>query len=140
MGPIEELAFVWFYNGVVATGDQFLFSIDPAWKVQGVGDFNLDGKPDLLFRNSSSGLAFAWYTDWNGSSVSLGASSPPIFSIDPSWEVAQVADWNNDGQADLVFRNATTGVVFVWYLNGTTLGGSANITQVDPAWELVPRR
>jgi hypothetical protein len=54
--------------------------------------------------------------------------------------VVQVADWSNDGKPDLVFRNAATGVVFVWYLDGITLAGSDFIIQIDPSWEIVPRR
>ena len=133
-------AFVWFFNNNVATGDQFLFNIDPVWKVEGVGDFNQDGQPDLLFRNMSSGLAFAWNTQFAAGTLSLGTSSPSIFGIDPVWEVVQVADWNNDGQRDLLFRNRNTGLVFVWYMNGTTLTTSGFITQIDPSWEIVPRR
>ena len=72
--------------------------------------------------------------------LSLAASSPPIYSIDPVWEVVQLADWNIDGKPDLLFRNASTGLVFVWYLNGVTLGASDYITQIDPSWEIVPRR
>ena len=134
------LAFAWFYNGVTPIGDQFLFSIDPEWKVEAVGHFSGDGLPDLLFRNTSSGLGFVWYTDWDGTTLSLAGSSAPMFTIDPAWEVVQVADWNMDGQSDLVFRNTGSGVVFVWYLTGTTMGGSDFIVQVDTSWEIVPRR
>ncbi len=134
------VAFVWFFNDNVAIGDQFLFGIDPSWKVEQVGDLNADGQPDLLFRNTGSGLAFAWNTQWSAGSLSLAGSSAPIFSIDPVWEVVQLADWNGDGKPDLLFRNRNTGVVFVWYMTGTTLGGSDFIIQIDPSWEIVPRR
>ena len=52
----------------------------------------------------------------------------------------QVADWNGDGKPDLVFRNTVSGLVFVWYLDGVTLASSDFITQIDPSWEIVPRR
>ena len=105
-----------------------------------VADFDGDGQPDLLFRHATSGLAFAWYTQHVLGTTSLAGSSPPIFSIDPVWEVAQVADWNADGKPDLLFRNTATGLVFVWYLDGVVLGASDYITQIDPSWEIVPRR
>ena len=133
------LAFVWFFNDATPVGDQYLFSIDPAWKVEAVADLNADGQPDLLFRNMNSGLAFTWYTQYSGT-LSLAGSSAPMFGIDPAWEVAELADWNGDGNPDLLFRNRNTGVVFVWYLTGTTLAASAYVTQVDPSWEIVPRR
>ena len=134
-------AFVWFFNNNVPIGDQFLFNIDPSWKVEAVADFNPDGQPDLLFRNMVSGLSFAWNTH-SRAGVAEPAAPPArrSISIDPVWEVVQVADWNADGKPDLVFRNAATGVVFVWYLNGITLAGSDFIIQIDPSWEIVPRR
>ena len=87
-------------------------------------------------------IAFVWNTSYSSDLgvTTLTSSTPPLFSIDPVWEVVQVADWNADGMPDLVFRNTATGLVFVWYLNGTTLGASAFITQIDPSWEIVPRR
>ncbi|MGE0357580.1 MAG: FG-GAP-like repeat-containing protein [Burkholderiales bacterium] len=133
-------AFAWYFVDATPIGDQFLFSIDPAWKVEAVGDVSADGQPDLLFRSMASGLAFAWNTQYAGGVLSLGASSPMIFSIDPVWEIAQLSDWNADGKPDLLFRNASTGLVFAWYLDGTTLGGSDYVTQIDPGWEIVPRR
>jgi mono/diheme cytochrome c family protein len=133
-------AFVWYFNNNVAIGDQFLFNIDPGWKVEGVADLNGDNQPDLLFRNVVSGLAFAWMSQYTSNTLSLTTSTPPIFSIDYAWEVVQVADWNGDGKPDLVFRNSQTGVVFVWYLDGTTLTTSDFIIQIDPSWEIVPRR
>jgi len=133
-------AFAWFFNDNVPVGDQFLFNIDPSWKVEAVGDLNSDGQPDLLFRSMSSGLSFAWNTSYTGGVLSLGTSSPMIYSIDPVWEVVQLADWNGDGKPDLLFRNAATGLVFVWYLDGVTLGASDFIYQIDPSWEIVPRR
>jgi len=133
-------AFVWYFNNASPIGDQFLFNIDPSWKVEQVGDLNADGQPDLLFRSMTSGLSFAWYTTYTGGVLGLGGSSPMIYSIDPVWEVVQLADWNADGKPDLLFRNATTGLVFVWYLDGVTLGASDFVYQIDPSWEIVPRR
>ena len=99
---------------------------------------NGDGKPDLIFRNTSSGLSFVWNTTSTGNVTSL-TSSAFIYSIDPVWEVVQIADYNGDGKPDFVFRNASTGLVFVWYADGTVLQGSAFIKAIDPVWKIVPR-
>ncbi|MGE0357588.1 MAG: FG-GAP-like repeat-containing protein [Burkholderiales bacterium] len=132
-------AFAWYFDDNLAIGDQFLFTIDPIWKVEGVGDVSKDGQPDLLFRNTATGLAFAWNTRHSGGVLSLADSTPPLFGIDPVWEVAQLADVNRDGEMDLVFRNATSGLVFAWYLDRNVLGGSDYFIQIDPSWEIVPR-
>ena len=33
------------------------------WKIVGTGDFNSDGKPDILWRNTSTGQNGVWYMD-----------------------------------------------------------------------------
>jgi hypothetical protein len=132
------VAFAWYFNDATAIGDNFLFGIDPSWKVEAVADMSGDGQPDLLFRNMASGLAFVWNTQFSGGVTSLAGSAPPLFSIDPAWEVVQLADWNGDGTPDLVFRNASSGLVFVWYTAGGVLAGSDFIIQIDPSWEIAP--
>jgi hypothetical protein len=131
-------AFIWYMNNASFITDQLLFNIDPVWKVEAIADLNFDGKPDLIFRNTVSGLSFVWYTTSTGNVTSL-TTSAFIYGIDPVWQVVQTADYNGDGKPDFVFRNSSTGLVFVWYADGTTLQGSAFITQIDPVWEIAPR-
>src|SRR6185436_9395492 len=127
-------------DGSTPGGVEYLFSFDPSWRVEGVGDFDGDGQPDMLFRHATSGVAFVAFTEYAGGTLSFGATTSPLFAVDPAWEIAQVADWNGDGSPDILFRNRDSGVVIVWYLAGTTLGTSDYVIQVDPAWEIVPRR
>ncbi|MCL4504354.1 MAG: PKD domain-containing protein [Deltaproteobacteria bacterium] len=56
---------LWYMNGVTLTGTAFLPSLPPnsGWQIVGVADFNGDGKPDLLWRNSLSGQNGFWYMD-----------------------------------------------------------------------------
>jgi hypothetical protein len=53
---------VWFMNGVDYTSYQAVSPTiaDTNWNIAGVGDFNGDGKPDLLWRNNAAGIATAW--------------------------------------------------------------------------------
>ena len=49
-------------------------------------------------------------------------------------------DFNGDGNADLPWRNPSTGRATVWYMNGTTWsGGYADISPsvTDPNWTIV---
>jgi hypothetical protein len=36
---------------------------DQTWTIVGTGDFNGDGKTDILWRNTSSGQNAVWYMD-----------------------------------------------------------------------------
>src|SRR5690606_2634135 len=39
---------LWFVNGSGDTGAAGLGAIDPAWAIEGVGDFNGDGRDDIF--------------------------------------------------------------------------------------------
>jgi hypothetical protein len=89
---------------------------DTAWKVSGVGDFDGDGKSDLLWRHDNGTIA-VWLM--NGTSLAtISAFDPP--AIDPAWKIASITDTNGDGAADIVWRRGD-GYLALWYLNGTTL-------------------
>jgi FG-GAP-like repeat/FG-GAP repeat len=114
---------------------------DKSWNVAGIGDFNGDGKDDVLWRNTNGSLV-----DWtmNGSQVlssqqvTLGGSA---VTPDSSWSVAGIGDFNGDGKADVLWRN-TNGSLLDWTMNGSqiasvqavTLGGSA--VNPDSSWSV----
>lgn len=81
---------VWFLNdGGTVSGTTFLGGIsDLNWKVKGVGDFNKDGRADILWRHATSGAVVVWYLSGTGVSGSLY-----LGSVDPVWEVVNQANF-----------------------------------------------
>ena len=137
----------WTMNGSQITASQAVtFGANPvapdnSWNVAGIGDFNGDGKSDILWRNTNGSLI-----DWtmNGSQVTasqqvtLGGSAA---APDSSWSVAGIGDFNGDGKSDVLWRN-TNGSLIDWTMNGSqitssqtvTLGGSA--ATPDSSWSV----
>ena len=49
-------------NGVTLSGISDLPALpNPAYAIVGTGDFNGDGKPDILWRNTTTGANAVWY-------------------------------------------------------------------------------
>ena len=71
-----------------------------SWHILGTGDFNGDGRNDILWQNDNSQL-----TDWmgqpNGSFVDSGLTINP----GGGWHVAGTGDFNGDGRTDVLWRN-----------------------------------
>ncbi|MGY4171603.1 hypothetical protein ACVIM8_005676 [Bradyrhizobium sp. USDA 4529] len=60
----------------------------------------------------------------------LGSSSS-------TFHVATVGDFNGDGTADIMFRNATTGENGYYELHNGVLGAWHQMQTVDPAYTIV---
>jgi hypothetical protein len=120
---------VWFMNGAEWTASTELIPVaDLSWKIVGTGDFNKDGHVDILWRNwGPSGSNVVWYmngTTWIGSAVLLGVS-------DSSWRIVGTGDFNKDGSVDILWRyDGPGGANVVWYMNGASWIGSAELISV----------
>jgi len=118
----NQIAF-WFTGGenlATIRNGAFVNVTPPTdWKVVGIGDFNEDGKSDLVLQNQSDGRIAIWFM--NGYAYAGGALLP----IAPltGWQVVGVGDFNKDGFADIAFQNQSTGQIALWYLNRTNYVG-----------------
>jgi hypothetical protein len=56
---------------------------DTNWEIRGVGDFDGDGKADVMLRNKATGQDIVWLM--NGLSVANSAFLPAI--ADTNWEI-----------------------------------------------------
>jgi len=86
------------------------------WTIQGAGDFNGDGKRDLLLRQSSTNAISIWFM--NGATVT---STAQVSTVTSDSVIQDVADYNGDGRADILWRQTSTGAVSVWVMNGSTV-------------------
>ena len=70
-----------------------------------------------------------------------GVESSPSDEVSYVVPGAGMCDFNNDGKTDILWRNTTTGANYVWYMNGVTVSGGADVTGMDPAsgWTIVGR-
>jgi hypothetical protein len=118
-----------YYFADNASGTNFRKFVEPG----SIGhDFNNDTKPDILWRNPTTGDNWVWFM--NGTNF---AGSALLFNVPDPWEIVATADFNADGSPDIIWRNPTTGDNYVWFMNGTNFAGSALLFNVPDPWEIV---
>jgi len=106
---------------------------DLNWRVVGRGDFNGDGKTDILWRHAASGSNSIWLMD----GASRIGGGPITARTSAAWQVAGIGDFNADGRADILWRNSSSGANGIWLMNGLTRTGNLTITAVpDLAWQI----
>jgi hypothetical protein len=139
----------WSMNGSAVMSGNFLtlngqiIAPDATWSVAGTGDFNGNGRADILWRQSASGALAIW--DMNGATINT-STAVTINSVavrpDSSWSVAGVADFNGNGNADILWRNAATNEVSLWQMNGSNIASAADLTLAgqrvapDASWSI----
>jgi hypothetical protein len=72
----------------------------------------------------------------NGSTV----LTDPVINVDPNlnWRVVGTGDYNGDGRADILWRNATNGLNRLWLMNTATITSSSRLVDVtDINWKIV---
>jgi hypothetical protein len=99
-----------------------------------LGDFNGDGKADILWREDHTGQNAVWLL--NGTTVS---SSGYLSSLtDLNWQIVGVGDFNGDGKADILWRHAVTGENVIWFMNGTTVSSTGSLLTISNLdWQVV---
>ncbi|HWA27395.1 MAG TPA: FG-GAP-like repeat-containing protein [Lacunisphaera sp.] len=93
------------------------------------GDFNGDGKSDILWRHAIGGNIVFWLM--NGTTPQTVAEVTPVST---DWIIAGTGDFNNDGQTDIVWRHTTAGNIVFWLMNGHVPQTAAEVTPVSTNW------
>lgn len=116
-----------------ANGANAFANVSTDWHVAGTGDFNADGREDILWRNDN-GLLTNWLANANGGYNTNGAAT---VSVANDWTVIGVGDFNGDGNGDILWRQST-GQLTDWLgtANGTFTHGTYS-EHVATNWKVI---
>jgi hypothetical protein len=117
--------YIWEMNGTTigSQGSPATEAPSTGWVIQGVGDFNGDGDADILWQNSITGQLDIWLM--NGTTLTT-SGSPGTEAPSTGWVIQGVGDFNGDKMADILWQNSSTGQLYIWLMNGTSLGSSGS--------------
>ncbi|MEV6237826.1 LamG-like jellyroll fold domain-containing protein [Lentzea sp. NPDC051838] len=109
-------------NGVVEASDTLV----------GTGDWDNDGKPDLLVRDGDGYLYLLPTVD-----TPAGRKSGDRVEIGTGWNgftIAGVADWDNDGKLDIIARQPDTGDVYLYPGEGKRGHSGQPVVKIGWGW------
>jgi photosystem II stability/assembly factor-like uncharacterized protein len=131
---------LWYLNGIDRNGQPALLpdsSPDQNWKIVATHDFNADGKPDILWQNSSSGDVSIWHMD-NTAKLDGDYIIPTNYG-DLAWKIYATGRLTGGASPDILWQNRTTGELALWQMNDTVRTAVIPIIHAvtDLNWEIV---
>jgi hypothetical protein len=116
---------IWLMNGATILPDVG-FELRGTWAIVGTGDFNGDGKSDILWRDRGGNVSI-WLTDVSGSLV---------VNVPVAWTIVANADFDGDGKADILWQD-DVGNTAIWFMNGTQISSGVNVGNIPAVWSVV---
>jgi hypothetical protein len=101
--------------------------------LSGFGDFSGDGKVDLLLFNTLTNEVGYWRSN--------GAQQPvfvPLAQVSGTWVPEGAENLYGSGNADIIWRQSSTGALAAWQVSGPSWSVSIGSTLVGPTWQLQP--
>jgi hypothetical protein len=118
-------------NGTTVSSSVGVGNVDTSWSVAGTGDFNGDGKSDILWYQASGTSSNEAVWLMNGATLLQSAG---LGSAGSGWSVAGTGDFNGDGKTDILWYN--NGNVAMWLMNGAAVSSSVGVGNVSTAWAI----
>ena len=78
----------------------------------GIGDFDGDGRAELVWHNTITGTVSCW--TMAGSYLTFGTETG-------GWQVISAGDFDGDGRAELLWHNTNSGQICSWTFAGAYL-------------------
>ncbi len=106
---------------------------DLDWKVAGTADFDGDGRLDILWRHSTTGVNWLYLLRDSYILESLFINHLQ----DQNWKVVGTGDFDGDRKADILWRNVSTGLNWLYFMDGNKVRLSLPVNVIaDQNWKI----
>lgn len=125
----------WNYTGA-AVGSyttNFLPGVDTSWQIKARGDFDRDGRTDVVWFHPSDGQVAIWIM--GSASAISSVTYPGAVGGGGNWQLLGAGDFDGDGTDDLVWRDTSTNEILVWFMKSGTLNQPVSYGVMPSDWQ-----
>ncbi|PFH08111.1 VCBS repeat protein [Collimonas sp. PA-H2] len=136
--PSTNYYVIWFMDGTgnYTSNSGPIDSPSAGFVFEALGDFDGDGKTDIIWKNPTSNVFSMWLM--NGKLKTETAMNQPTPQL--SWSIKAIGDFNGDSKSDILWYNASNpsnAQYVIWNMNaGKYMSSSGMMTAPAAGWSI----
>ncbi len=142
-GTRDEPIAIWLMNGSTPKATPVVVTMQSRTKIAGIGDFDGDGKSDILFHylgeicDPTDSTCFQsgsfYFLYMNGTTIKNWSTGSNLIS--KTQGIANTGDYDGDGVSDILWRN-DDGTIAIWFRSMAYLTSSySSVGSMPTAWK-----
>lgn len=122
----------WYLNDLTETKTTITAALGGGWTVQGFGDLDGDCDDDIVWRNNANPSKVQV---WIMEAGQVLQKTNITTTLSTAWQITAINDFDGDGRADLFMEWDAGKKMRIWFMNGSSISGSAFVTSpgFDPS-------